>query len=555
MRERPRRPGYRMRGGAVAVASIVMVGGGGAMASAADPYADLTAQGCPAVYALGVQGTGQSSPDAPVSTDTGMLSQVFVPLQADAEAAGVKVARAYVPYDASFGGLDRPSNADSASYERSVRGGLDSLDKMASQIVSACPATRIAVAGYSQGAHVVSMWAKQVGAGSGAVAPSQVAAVALFGDPVRAPGSPTFPGRAGQQNPDPAPETSGSAVGELATVPQAPTSGGGIGPDRDQSGNFGALDGRVMSVCASGDLACDAPSHAPILEAVANIAGQADSGGDPLRALWSVTQALAFTTIKTATSAVNEDVRGDSLANLSINPRVSLSQRIADASDPRTPLAPGDVVQAVLKVATIGFNSVAAVAETLLTPDTIASVATAGLANPVAGLAVFGVKLLGALPQLMPPRTAIGLVKSAFQVVTTNISDNRDLVDTAVWAKYSDAITKHNSYGQNPISSDGRSATRYVADWFAATARDAASAPPPSTSGKAQPSPQSRTGATITPRSSVAPTSSARPGGGAQYPWDSAGTSGLEDLPIPGNESAAPTSTAPSPTASATRTR
>ncbi|MFD6464042.1 cutinase family protein, partial [Streptomyces roseolus] len=201
MRELPRRPSYRMRGGAVAVASIVTVGAGAAVASAADPFADLTAQGCPAVYALGVQGTGQSSPDAPVSTDTGMLSQVFVPLQADADAAGVKIARAYVPYDASFGGLDRPTNPDTASYERSVSGGLGSLDKMASQIVSACPATRIAVAGYSQGAHVVSMWAKQVGAGSAAITPSQVAAVALFGDPVRAPGSPTFPGRAGQDSP------------------------------------------------------------------------------------------------------------------------------------------------------------------------------------------------------------------------------------------------------------------------------------------------------------------------------------------------------------------
>ncbi|WP_228538238.1 cutinase family protein [Nocardia sp. XZ_19_385] len=557
MRELPRRPSYRVRGGAVAMASIVTVGAGAAVASAADPFADLTAQGCPAVYALGVQGTGQSAPDAPVTTDTGMLSQVFVPLQADADAAGVKISRAYVPYDASFGGLDRPANPDTASYERSVSGGLKSLDKMASQIVAACPATRIAVAGYSQGAHVVSMWAKQVGTGSGAVAPSQVAAVALFGDPVRAPGSPTFPGRAGQDSPDPAPETSGAAVGELSEVPQAPTSGGGIGPERDKAGGFGALDGRVMSVCASGDLACDAPSHAPILEAVANIAGQADSGGDPLRALWSVTQALAFTTIKTATSAVNEDVKGDSLANLSINPKVSLSQRIADASDPRTALAPGDVVQAVLKVATIGFNSVAAVAETLLTPDTIASVATAGLANPVAGLAVFGVKLLGALPQLMPPRTAIGLVKSAFEVVTTNISDNRDLVDTAVWTKYSDAITKHNSYGQNPISADGQSATRYVADWFAAIARDSAGSAAPSTAGKAQPSPQSRTGTTTaTPRASVPPTSTSRPSDSAQYPWDPSGGSGLEDLPIPGAESTATSTTAPpSPPASATRTR
>jgi len=542
MRKRRNRTGHRVRGGVVAVASLALVCAGSVVASAADPVGNLTKDGCPVVYALGVQGTGQSSPNAPVSTDTGMLSEVFGPFQADADAAHVKVARAYVPYDASFGGLDGPSNPDTASYAQSVQGGLDTLNKMVGQIVAACPATRVAVAGYSQGAHVVSMWAKQVGSGSGSVSPSQVAAVALFGDPVRAPGSPTFPGRAGQGAPDAAPGTSGSAVHGLDQVLPAPTTGEGIGPDRDQVDDFGALAGRVMSVCASGDLACDAPDHAPILKAVANIAGQADSGGDPLRALWSVTQALAFTTIKTATNTINQDVQGDSLSDLSINPGESLSQRVADASDPRSPLDPGDVVQAVLKVATIGFNSVMAVAETLLTPDTIAEVATAGLGNPVAGLAVFGEKLLGALPVLMPPETAIGLVKSAFQVVVGNISDNRDLVNTAVWAKYSDAITKHDSYGQNPITANGHSATRYAGDWFAAAARDSAGAPAPSTT--TQPSAADTTSATPAAPSSTPPTSAANPSGGPQYPWDS-GASGLENLPVPG------AATTPGPTTSA----
>ncbi|WP_216897346.1 cutinase family protein [Nocardia alni] len=541
---------YLPLGGAVVVTAVLVLGCIGT--AAADPVGDLTKDGCPVLYALGVQGTGQSSPNAPVSTDTGMLSEVFGPLQAEADAAHVKVARAYVPYEASFGGLDGPSNPDSQSYAQSVQGGLDTLNTMVGRIMAACPATRIAVAGYSQGAHVVSMWAKQVGTGSGSVPAAQVAGVALFGDPVRAPDSPPFPGRPGQNRPDAVPGTSGSAVHGLEQLLPASTSGEGIGPDRDQVDDFGALNGRVFIECASGDLACAAPDHAPILKAVANIAGQADSGGDPLRALWSVTQALAFTTIKTATATINQDVQGDSLSDLSITPGESLSQRVADASDPRTALDPGDVVQAALRVATIGFNSVAAVAESLLTPDTIAQVATAGLTNPVAGLAVFGEKLLGALPQLMPPETAIGLVKSAFQVVVGNISDNRDLVNTAVWAKYSDAITKHDSYGQTPITANGHSGTRYAADWFAAAARDAAATPAlpaaSTTTTTAEPSPSASAtggGSTGPGTSTAAPSGGAAPSGSPQYPWD-AGTSGLENLPVPG-PTTAPTTSAGTP--------
>ncbi len=460
---------------------------------------------------------------------------------AEADAAHVKVARAYVPYEASFGGFDSPVNPDSASYAKSVQGGVDQLQQMVTRVAGECPQTRFAVAGYSQGAHVVSMWAQRIGAGSGEIRPERVAAIALFGDPVRAPGAPVFPGRAGQQVPDPAPGTDGVAVRDLDQVPPAPTSGGGIGPDRDQTGDFGVFAGRVLSVCASGDLACDAPDHAPILKAVANIAGQAEFGGDPLRALWSVTQALAFTSIKTVSSAINEDVQGNSLQDLSIAPKVSLSQRIADASDPRTPLDPGDVVQAAMKIATIGFNSVVAVARTVLSPDTITAVATAGLTDPIAGLATFGIKLLGALPQLMPPQTAIGLVQSAFQVVTSNITDNRDLVDTAVWAKYSDAITRHDSYGVDPITSGGRSATQFTADWFTAVARDlSASNPADDKSIQPQPTMGSNFRGSAT---ATTPTGASSPGS-PRYPWDS-GSSGLEDVSIPG-----PTVSVPAPSAS-----
>ncbi|MDE1675600.1 hypothetical protein PWJ90_39260, partial [Nocardia gipuzkoensis] len=89
------------------------------------------------------------------------------------------------------------------------------------------PATALAVVGFSQGAQVVSEFARAVGAGEGPVPPERVAGIALYSDPDRAPGSPVIPGRPGQLTPDPAPGTSGAAVSGVA-ITTAPAAGGGI---------------------------------------------------------------------------------------------------------------------------------------------------------------------------------------------------------------------------------------------------------------------------------------------------------------------------------------
>ncbi|WP_198407535.1 cutinase family protein [Nocardia terpenica] len=488
-------PLLRVSAGAVTVATaavLVAVPG----TAAADPS---SATDCPALYALGVQGTGESSPDAPATTDTGMLSNVFTPFQADAEAAGVKVAREYVAYDAGFAGF---VPGGTQPYEQSVTGGKDRLSQTVSDIAQRCPTTDFALAGYSQGAHAVSLFAQDVGQGRGPIPADKVAAVALFGDPTRNPGAAPFPGATDRESPKAAPGTSGAAIQTVAQLVPAKLSGGGIGPQRDIASNFGSLTGRVASFCASGDLSCDAPDHAPLLHAVANIAGQTEFGGDPLKALGSITQALAMTGIKTATNVVNQDISGNSLASLSLNPRKSISARIAEASDPRTPVEPGQVIQALFKVATIGINSAVTVVRTLLTPANIAEIAAAGLADPVAGLAVFGGKLIGALPQLIPPATASRLVQQTFNAFVGNLTDNQDMLQAATWVKYSDVIQRHGSYANDPVTVDGKSATKFVADWFVATAKDVAA------SGGA---PAASVPSTTAPHSTVAPTTSRAP--------------------------------------------
>ncbi|MGY2060930.1 cutinase family protein, partial [Nocardia gipuzkoensis] len=105
----------------------------------ADPQAiSVPLQGCPGLYVLAVQGTGQSAPDAPVSLDSGMLAAVLEPVLG---AARGMVARAYVPYDAAFGGAV-PGGV--VPYSVSVTGGLDHLRQMAVDVVRKCPDSELA---------------------------------------------------------------------------------------------------------------------------------------------------------------------------------------------------------------------------------------------------------------------------------------------------------------------------------------------------------------------------------------------------------------------------
>ncbi|MEU0500887.1 cutinase family protein [Nocardia sp. NPDC005998] len=454
--------------------TVAVVTAGTAVAQPSDPVGpttNITIGTCPALYALGIQGTGESSPDAAPTTDTGMLSTVFMPMLAKASQPGL-VDRAYVPYESGFGGV---TAGGAASYAESVTGGLARLRSMAKDVADRCAETRFAIVGYSQGAHVASMFAQEVGQGHGVITPDRVAAVALFADPTRNPGAPLFPGSPGKATPDPAPGTSGDQIASIAALPQEPASGGGIGPERDKAANFAALTGRVASFCAAGDLACDAPEGAPILKAVASIAGQTKlSGGDPIASLVSIAQALAFTSIKTATEVVNQDVQGSSLANLSISPKKSISQRLADAADPRTPLDAPAALRALLRVGTIGLNAVVTVVKAVINPATITQLATAGLSDPVSGILLLGTKLLGALTQLVPPTTGVRLVTQAFDAVVQNITDNSDLLNVTTWVRYWDTVQRHGAYGSTAVTATGAAPTRFVADWFAAVAHDLA---------------------------------------------------------------------------------
>ncbi|WP_330767011.1 cutinase family protein [Rhodococcus sp. M8-35] len=465
--------GWGTRAVATTVATAAVMAGVGGLAPvhAQTSWLDGLVDGCPDLYVLGMQGTTESSPDAPVKVDTGMLSKIMGPMLDRARELGASVDRAYVPYPGSFGGL---TPGGSRSYVASVTEGEQNLSRAAQKVLAQCPSAKLAVVGYSQGAHAASNFLRSVGTGSGVVPAGAVAAGALFGTPTRSPGSGLFPGTA-QTSPSAVPGTTGDAVESLSSVSFSVPEGGGIGPVADLTEDYGSLAGRVSSWCQSGDLACDAPANAPIVRAVVNIAGQVEVGGDPFVAVATVGRALASTAFTTAVDVVNEDIAApkNALEAVSIQPRKTISQRLAEASDPRaTPPTGQDVTAALLKVGLIGLNAAVTVVKKVLTPETIAAVAAVGLANPAAAFGVLAAKTVGVLPELVPPATSQRLVRQAFQVVQNEIEANRDAFDLVAMTTVRNVAAEHGSYGSVPATAGGQAPTRFVASWLAAAAAD-----------------------------------------------------------------------------------
>ena len=368
--------------------------------------------GCPVLYILGVQGTGQSSPTADPLADTGVVGVLLAPVLS---AAPGLVQRSYIPYGAGFGGVVPGGGPD--PYSVSVTDARDQLDVAATQIADACPDTLVAGVGYSQGAQAMSDFAADIGAGVGPIGADRIAGIALYANPDRAPGAPVIPGRPGQVVPDPAPGTSGAAVSQVA-ITNPPAGGAGIAG----AIGYGDLSGRVADICTDGDLACSAPDRAAFLRVGAEIAAQADLR-NPLAALGTLNGLLHAALGDAWTTVLLEDFAVGG-GNVDYLPQQGLAARLAEAADPRTPVPDGGAAAG--------------------TWDEIASIV---IANPIILLPKLAGQLTAAWGQLL--------------------ADNADLVNPAVLLRYADTVARHNGYATSGQLGSGIA-------WMVALAHDIA---------------------------------------------------------------------------------
>ncbi|MGW4368090.1 cutinase family protein [Nocardia takedensis] len=450
-------PRYRLRS---AVLCVLIVGAAVdvTVTATAEPSAPVE-DSCPALYALGVQGSVEG--DVATGSDTGALGQVFGPLSA---ATGDTVQRAYIPFG-------RGEDGRTLAYDDAVAAATEQLEQTTTAVQNRCADTAVAVAGYAHGAAVADRFAIRVGAGITAVDPDRVAAVALLANPTRRLGAAVFPGRPHAHTPSAAPGTGGDHVAAITLV-DAASSGAGITAPTTTAIGYGPLTGRVADLCVGGDATCDTAPGSPLATTVANIAARSDTR-DPIAAISTIATALSTTVFTTAVGVVNDDLSGTSLDQLSYDPATSLGERLAEASDPASaPPTAAEALSALFKLGTIGLGTAVSIARTVLTPATVAELATVGMANPAAAVGILGAKLATAVVQLVPPQTASRWVNDAFDAITSTVTAPDQLYTLAGAAQYSHTTGRHSSYNTVPATGGGESSLRAVTAWFTAIARD-----------------------------------------------------------------------------------
>ncbi|AYF72983.1 cutinase family protein [Nocardia yunnanensis] len=162
-----------------------------------------------------------------------------------------------------------PANLN--SYEDAVNTGVANTEQVMRDISAACPNTKFAIVGYSEGADVTRRVAQEIGhqqAGAdgkyGIVDPGNVAGVVILADSGRSAGDGPFIGAKDPNHPD----NFGQNYQTGKDV------AGGQGALQDHAGDFGALNGRIASFCSDGDLTCAAPKNISLLQLAINVGRQ-----------------------------------------------------------------------------------------------------------------------------------------------------------------------------------------------------------------------------------------------------------------------------------------
>ncbi|MFJ1458926.1 cutinase family protein [Nocardia sp. N2S4-5] len=236
---------------------------------------------CPDVQLLSIPGTWESNsnddPHHPSANPISLMLNVSNPMRERFPDSRLDVYT--VPYVAQFSNpiAIPPDGQQSYNNSRSEGAGraLDELSSMA----KSCPLTSYVIAGFSQGAVIGGDIAAQIGAGKGPVPADRVLGVMLIADGRRDFG----PGQAAAVGPSP-PGVGAEVALQGLNVP-------GIKMTGSRPGGFGELADRTYTICAPGDLICDAPKQAlNPFNMIPSLMTLVRAVGNPVHALYNTFQ-------------------------------------------------------------------------------------------------------------------------------------------------------------------------------------------------------------------------------------------------------------------------
>lgn len=231
---------------------------------------------CPDVLVVSIPGTWESrandDPHRPTANPRSLMLRVTKALSSEFPDSRAEVYT--VPYAAQFRNptvlTDRQQD-----YNVSRAQGKRRAETKLSQTHERCPLTSYILMGFSQGAVIAGDIAGEIGNGDGPI-PEQdadlVLGVGLIADGRRESGK--------QNDVGPSPEGIGAEVTLAPFGSLVP----GITMSGARPGGFGVLKDRTYSICAAGDLICDAPRVTNPLTAIGQLANAA---GNPVHAMYA----------------------------------------------------------------------------------------------------------------------------------------------------------------------------------------------------------------------------------------------------------------------------
>ena len=424
----------------------------------------------------GSQATTHASGKNTDTTETSAAASDAPQSQTETKANGIEiisgngeanVGRTYITFDGGRDGAFIPGIHDSeerlpedAAYNERVNAAVDEAMTQLGEIHHSCPETKVALIGHAEGAQVAGQVAERVGNGGDEFPAENIVGVSLLADPSRADNQPVVAsgGEMEGMNTAGAQQPAGQGI---ATLNEGATSGG----------NYGELSDRTASFCLEGDANCAVEKDSPLARLTTASEENIDVS-NPQKSLDYIANTLAPAVVLGGVESLAEDLSfgegGFEFKEVS-GPDSTLIGRIAtEAENPTDQSEREDrLVAAGQKLGGMGLAAGVTIAKEALTPENIAQVAAAGVANPAAGISLAGLKLAEATvnSNVISDRTlSTGTTRVLAEADAAGLDTSE--VDEAALSSALTLAIGENDYKTTPINEKGDTATTATTGWL-----------------------------------------------------------------------------------------